>query len=197
MMTFGRRGYAARRSNATPSSPTSWQDVYRQFRRAIGPADRLARNLMNQRPVLLVALLALLPLASCDSIQWTTSHADPAAAEVARSLTYPDQTERGEPIDIVVRREGQSLVVTNRTAQSLEGVQIWLNREYVHVADRIAVGANPSIPLNRFVNRHEEPLPTPGLLTPDRGLRVVLAEIYVPQTRRRHALLVQLDDNET
>lgn len=139
--------------------------------------------------------LLLLPVwaAGCGSTQWLDPVANPAAVEATRNLVYPDQSARGEPLDISLVQRGNRLQIINRTAQNFEGMQLWLNREFVGLPGTIAVGSNDPVPMNRFINRLGEPFPTPGLLTPEKGRRLVLAELFDPQTGLRHALWVQVE----
>ncbi|MCC5828217.1 MAG: hypothetical protein JJU36_02105 [Phycisphaeraceae bacterium] len=147
---------------------------------------------MARTPALFM-LLMLPCVVACSGFQLTDPVADPQSVAVARTLVYPDRSDRGPDLDIAVQQRGRELRIINRTPRQYSGLQIWLNRQYVAVLDRIDIGANPAVGMNRFVNVHGEPFPTPGLLTPERGQRLVLAEVFDPDTGLRHALWVQVE----
>jgi hypothetical protein len=73
-------------------------------------------------------------------------------------------------------------------------VHLWLNQQYVARIDRIAIGANNRFSLKRFVNRHGEGFPTAEFLAPDEARPVVSAELYDPETKRRHRLNVRMEE---
>ena len=119
---------------------------------------------------------------------------DDATATALAALRYPGKSEYGPDLDIVVIREGSNIHLTNRTARSYEGMQLWLNQQYVRQADPIAIGDNPPIPLATLVNRHREPFPTGTFFQPDRARAVISAELYDPVGNVRYRLTVQPDN---
>ena len=146
-------------------------------------------------PIALPALLLLAgPVACGPGFQLVGPRIDRGLARELSQRTYPEQAERGEALDIMVTTRANTLTLTNRTPHSYEDVELWLNREHVHAYDRIRIGTNPRVRLADFINHLGEPFPTAGLFTPEAGERLVLAELYVPETGLRHHLLVELED---
>jgi hypothetical protein len=116
-------------------------------------------------------------------------------AELAR-LSYPGDAKTGRDLPIEAVREDNHLRLANTTPRVYNDVQLWLNEQYVQEIDRIAIGAENRYRLSRFVNRHGERFPLPGLLAPRKTQPVVRAELYNPQTQRLHRLTVQPDATE-
>jgi hypothetical protein len=119
-----------------------------------------------------------------------TDRIDQEQIEALRKLAYPADAEVGEDLDMVVSRRGGRITLINRTPQSYENVLLWLNRQYVHSAGRIAIGPDNTLALRTFVNHYGETFPVGGLLSPDKGFPVVSAELYDPLTNTRHRLTV-------
>lgn len=119
-----------------------------------------------------------------------TDRVDQEQIEALRKLPYPADAEMGEDLDIVVSRRGGRITLSNRTPQSYENVLLWLNRQYVHPVGRIAIGPDNTVALRTCINHYGESFPVGGLLSPDKGFPVVLAEIHDPQTNKRHRLTV-------
>ncbi len=128
---------------------------------------------------------------------------DIQAAKLAQT-PYPWGASVGD-LDIVASRQGPDLVLTNRTATTHEGVPIWLNQEYVCQPASIPIGVETRLELASFINRHGEPFPVGGFLTPDKTLPIVLVELYITPPRhmadapkttahRRYRLLVRTDN---
>lgn len=113
---------------------------------------------------------------------------DQEQIDALSKLAYPADAELGDDLDIVVSRRGGRIALANRTPHSYENVLLWLNRQYVHSAGRIAIGPDNTLVLRTFVNRYGETFPVGGLLSPDKGFPVVLAELYDPVTHKRHRL---------
>ncbi len=97
---------------------------------------------------------------------------------------YP-QSVPADDLDIVVVRDGPELVLTNRTARAFGQVVMWVNQQYVGIVDKIDIGAETRVPLSHLVDRHGEPFPLGGPLTPDKTRPVVLAELYTTQSTGR------------
>ncbi|MCC7408918.1 MAG: hypothetical protein IT442_12670 [Phycisphaeraceae bacterium] len=113
------------------------------------------------------------------------------AAELSQ-IVYPKDAPLGEDLDILVRRDGGTLRVVNRTPRKYENVQLWLNQQWVGKIDAIDIGQENTFSLGRFINQYGEKYPTAGLLNPDRALKLVLADIFDPATGKRHRLTVLL-----
>ncbi len=118
---------------------------------------------------------------------------DQAVAELS-TLRYPGQSAYGPDLDIVITRDGSDIRLINRTARSYEGLQLWLNQQYVQDAQQIAIGENPQLQLPTFINRHGEPFPTARFLQPERARPVISAELYDPKAQVRYRLTVQPDN---
>ncbi len=117
--------------------------------------------------------------------------ADEALAPLAE-LRYPTDAPRGDDLDIVVVRSGSRIQLANRTPRSYRGMQLWLNEQWVGVADHIAIGVDNAFDLNNFVDQHGRTYPVAGLLAPDRSQPLVHAELFDPSTNERHRITVQL-----
>jgi len=118
---------------------------------------------------------------------------DPTAAALAE-LRYPGQTEHGPDLDVIVVRDGRHVTLTNRTARRYDGMQLWLNQQYVRDLDSLAIGVNERIPLESLVNRHREAFPVGSFLQPELARPVISAELFDPEANIRYRLTVQPDD---
>lgn len=151
-------------------------------------------------------LLALVWLAGCEggarevgtavgtSVENTasvlTDRLDQEQIDALRKLPYPADAPLGDDLDIILSRRGGRVTLINRTPRAYENVLVWLNRQYVHPAGRVAIGPDNSFALRTFINHFGEPFPIGGFLSPDKGFPVVLAEIHDPNTNTRHRLTV-------
>ena len=108
---------------------------------------------------------------------------DPQVIQKLAGMPYPWEAQIHD-LDIVVVRDDAKIVLTNRTPAVYREVQLWLNQEYVSTIDEIPIGSPIKFNLEQFINQHKEPFPTGGLLTPDKTLPVVLAELYLKAPRR-------------
>ena len=116
--------------------------------------------------------------------------------ETLAALEYPQKADRGEPIDIAVAHKHRgSVTIINRTARAYEGVQLWLNQQYVRRFARIGVGETRRVSLRRFVNRHGEGFPVGSIIAPEDAAPVISAELYRPDAQRIHALPVRLRED--
>jgi hypothetical protein len=121
---------------------------------------------------------------------------DGPTADALAALRYPGTTEYGPDLDIIVIREDHHISLTNRTARAYEGMQLWLNQQYVSQVERIEIGVNPDTQLPTFLNRHRESFPVGSFLQPDLARPVISAELYDPASNVRYRLTVQ-PDNES
>lgn len=112
------------------------------------------------------------------------------------SLTYPAEAEYGPDLDIVVRRQGETVNLINRTPRSYRDVRVWLNQQYVRGLTNIDIGPGNDYSLNRWTNEHREGFPVGTLLAPDAAVPIVLAELVDPATGLRHRLLAWPNDAE-
>jgi hypothetical protein len=143
-------------------------------------------------PSILLIAAALSLLSGCRKDQPVLD--DPTASALS-ALRYPGKSDYGPDLDIIVVRQGSSIRLTNRTPRSYQGMQLWLNQQYVQQADTIAIGGNPDIHLATLINRHREPFPIGSFLKPDRARLVISAELYDPAANVRYRLTVQPDNN--
>lgn len=120
---------------------------------------------------------------------------DDPTAETLSALRYPGLAEYGPDLDVVVTRSGSHIRLINRTATRYEGMQLWLNQQYVQQAQAIEIGDNPQLHLATFINRHREPFPTGTFLQPDRARAVISMELYDPAANVRYRLTVQPDQD--
>lgn len=144
-------------------------------------------------PLTAVLCLISLTLAGCAAPEPVL---DDPTADALSALRYPGRSTYGPDLDIVLTREGSKIRLTNRTARSYTGLQLWLNQQYVQHADRVAIGPNPQMKLATFINRHREPFPTGSFLQPERAKPVISAELYDPVADVRYRVLVR-PDNQT
>jgi len=153
----------------------------------------MSHMLLNHKTFFSVLLIVvgLLGLPGCTQDQPTL---DDPTAEALASMRYPGKSPYGPDLDIVVSREGSSIHLTNRTARSYQGMQLWLNQQYVQQAQRITIGGNPDIHLATLINRHREHFPTGTFLQPDLAKPVISAELYDPAGNVRYRLTVQPDN---
>lgn len=140
-------------------------------------------------PPVMVALAALLS-AGCHRPVPSSAARDLAPEALAR-LSYPVDAPLGPDLDIVVLHERRAIRLVNRTARSYQDQLLWLNREFVGPVDRLRIGTENRLQLDRFVNRHQEPYPTATLLAPDKARALSAADLFDPATGRRHRLVVQ------
>ncbi len=152
---------------------------------------------MSFRALFLTILLAVLisPMligaAGCTS---STPLSDrPQWARQLAELPYPADAENGADLDMTVKKQGESLVIVSREPRSFENVQIWMNRQYVTVVDRIATADRIEAPLDFFVNKHGESFPTGWLLAPEKARPVLTAEVYNPETGLKHRLVAETE----
>ncbi len=96
---------------------------------------------------------------------------------------YPKEAPARD-LDIVVVRDGAAIELTNRTAAAYADVEVWLNQQYAQRVERLPVGQTVRVSLLGFINRDGEVYPVGGLLSPDKTMPVLLAELYLPAERR-------------
>lgn len=146
---------------------------------------------------LLACLCLLTPLfaaTGCSTLRDTT--ATPQAVKRMAALDYPANAPHGPDYDILLVRSANDVRLVNRTAYSYSGMQLWLNRQYVRDSGTIQIGTENLRTLTDFINLYAEPYPVGTFLNPDQTQPLVLAELYDPQNKTRHRLLVR-PGNET
>lgn len=142
------------------------------------------------QPILLLAAAALTLTACVPPL--TVGQAERRARLAA--LDYPADAEYGPDLDVVVDREGSTVVLVNRTPAVYRDVRVWLNQQYVRELPRIEIGPGNRFDLTRWVNEHREPFPVGSLLAPEEAQPVLLAELFDPETGLRHRLLAWPDE---
>lgn len=144
----------------------------------------------------LLTLAAMLALTTgCglfDSLHWAQAPGDqPQWVQDLAALQYPGEENKGESLDIIVEQQGDQLKVTNVAARGVESFQLWLNQQYVTVADKLAPGQTISLPMSGFINQYGEAFPTGSFLSPDKARPLVSADLYDPRTGQLHAVTVR------
>jgi hypothetical protein len=105
---------------------------------------------------------------------------------------YPQALPIAKSLDIEVRRDGNAIVLDNRTVNSYPNAQIWLNRSFGADVQSIDIGSNKPLNLRSFVNQHGEVYPVARFLAPDADQPLVLADLIVDG--KIHKLHVRLED---
>lgn len=155
------------------------------------------KHALTMRALLLILAgglaVSLVATAGCSSIGLGAQH-DQATIDKLAGLGYPNQSKRGNDLDILVVRTGGSVKLVNRTPQVYHNVELWLNQQYVNVIPRLEIGKDSGdthLSLPTFIDKHGLVYPVGGLLTPDRDQPLLMAELFDPATGLRHHLLVQ------
>ena len=141
----------------------------------------------------LVGALMATGLSGCNALGLGRAPQDERVAQLAK-LVYPKDSDRGQDLDILVVRQGASISFVNRTPRVYNDVEIWLNQQYVNTFSRIDIGQpqnNRDFNLAAFHNDYAEPYPIGSFLTPEKNLKLLVAELFDPATGLRHHLLVQ------
>lgn len=123
----------------------------------------------------------------------TPTIADDKVATLA-ALKYPEEVENVEDLDILVRRKGEQITLSNRTPSNYNNMYLWINRMYVAEPISVAIGPDNRFNLRTFVSQHRRSFPVAGFLAPDKAFPVVLAELYDPATDTRYRLTTIRDD---
>jgi hypothetical protein len=108
------------------------------------------------------------------------TRADPSLAGELSKLNYPKDAKVGPDLDMLALKKGDTIAIVNRTTLAYKDVQLWVNQQYVAKVNEIAIGINPSISLDNFINRYGEAFPVGGLLNPDKSYPIVLLELVQP-----------------
>ncbi len=148
---------------------------------------------MKRLIALLVLMSALASLTACNTVGLGRAP-EHARIEQLSKLIYPKDSDRGQDLDILVVRRGASLTFVNRTPRVYNDVEIWLNQQYVNTLGKIEIGQpgqNTDYNLAAFYNRHAEHYPIGSFLTPEKNMKLLVAELFDPATGLRHHLLVQ------
>lgn len=143
---------------------------------------------------LLIAAL-LLPALGCSTFRDAT--AEPGEVDRLAAMDYPVDAPYGPDLDILLIRSNADIRLDNRTANTYQGMVLWLNQQYVANAGAIAIGTDNYRTLTDFINRHREPYPVGTLLNPDQTAALVLAELYNPATGLKHRLIVRPGNEES
>lgn len=148
---------------------------------------------MRFRPFNLIICLTavLLPVVvGTTGCRSNASRADqPNWARQLADLEYPKDANYGEDLDIRATKQGAVLVLVSREPKSYENVQLWLNRQYVSVIERVDVAQQIDAPFAYFINEYGESFPVGWLLAPEEARPVLSAEVYDPGTGLKHRLV--------
>lgn len=106
---------------------------------------------------------------------------------------YPSHLPIADAFDIQVSRDGNAIILDNRTVHSYNNVQLWLNHEFGADIETVAIGHNAPINLRSFVNQHAEVYPVARFLAPDADRSLVLADLVI--NGEIHKLHVRLQQN--
>ncbi len=109
-------------------------------------------------------------------------------------LSYPADAPDAAPADVVVRREGATIRLINRTAAPTSPGVLWLNEQYAGYVEPLAIGPGNVMPLHAFVNKHGETFPTGTFLAPDKAAPVLSAELVANGQTAKQPLTVWPDD---
>jgi hypothetical protein len=109
---------------------------------------------------------------------------------------YPQDATLGPDLDILVTPSRTAIDLVNRTPRNYRNVQLWLNQQFVGNAKEIVIGEGQQnrFTLESFINRRGDHYPVGGILSPDKGFPVVLAELFDPATGKRHRVVVERKD---
>jgi hypothetical protein len=118
---------------------------------------------------------------------------EPAVDSLGPTPVYPETLPLGQPLDVQVTRVGNAVVLDNRTIQTFENAQLWLNHQYGAPIGRMGIGPGQPLSLDNFRNIHGESYPVGGLLSPDLDAPVVAADLVADG--RIHKLFVRLEPN--
>jgi hypothetical protein len=122
-------------------------------------------------------VLLAISLAAVTGCQPPPEPVDDSIPSLLSRLPYPAHAQATD-LDIVVTRQDESLVLTNRTASTHRGVMVWLNQQYVWGPVDIPIALEYRLNLRGFINQHRESYPVGGPLTPDKSMPLTLAELY-------------------
>jgi len=100
---------------------------------------------------------------------------------------YPQTLDRLPAVDVQVLADpsGQTLSLTNATAEPLGPGTLWLNAWYSREIDRIGIGETVRLPLGGFRDVYGEAVRTGGFFATERPETIVLAELEVAEGLRR------------
>lgn len=114
--------------------------------------------------------------------------------DALRALDYPREAplhpDDPQP-DVLAIRRGGTVQLVNRTPRPMENRILWLNEQYAGRVDQLAVGVNPPMDLDAFINTFGEPYPTARWLEPDRAAPLIHATLHDPGRNTRQLLTVQ------
>lgn len=130
-------------------------------------------------------LLAGAGLASCSTGQRAVGLDDFPA--------YPSEKAQIEILDVQVLRDGDTISLTNTTAERFDQSRIWLNREFSYAVDGIEVGETIRLDLNEFRNRYGARFRAGGFFATQRPKNVVLAQIEPERESQRLLGLIVVD----
>ena len=151
-------------------------------------------------PKMAILVFATLMLSGCDYVRGLAQQVRvPVLTRSGKELPavearpYPAAAPVAGPLDIEVIRDGNAIVIDNRTTREYEGVPLWLNQEYGGRLDILPIGRGKPLALTSFVNRYGEPYPVARFLRPELDRTLVLAELVLDG--KLHKLTVRLEED--
>jgi len=129
-------------------------------------------------PALMLAA-ALSVLSACSS--------QPIDLSLARP--FPEALEQARVLDIQVRREPTTIILTNTTASDIPPCTMWLNKRYSRPFPGLAVGDTTTLDLDSFIDEFGERFRPGGFWATRPSQRVVLAQFEVPDPAGSASLL--------
>lgn len=144
---------------------------------------------------MLPLLAALLALGGCATLEsWNLplpGNMGRSASDQETARAYPEDAERGDALNIEVVRTDNAVRLVNRTVNTYEDAELWLNHEYGAPVGTIETGRNEPVALNNFVNQHGERYPLAVFLAPDLDEALVEADLVIDGVA--HPLPVRLE----
>ena len=148
----------------------------------------------------MLVLLSALSAGGCDyahglaqdlRLPFATRSGKKLVAAVSRP--YPAAAEIGPPLEIEVIRDGDAILLDNRTVQGYEGVDLWLNQQYGGTVDIVPIGRGEALALTSFLNRYGEHYPIARFLRPELDRSLIAAEMFI--SGKLHKLTVRLEED--
>jgi len=119
------------------------------------------------RLVLLFVFLML--FAGCTTSGQITAGTEPRA--------YPYDAPILDPVDVMVDRDGATVLLVNHTTHSYQDFDLWLNERYLRRIELLSTGGSMSLSLFEFVDEYGDPFKAGGLLATRKPDALVKAEI--------------------
>lgn len=126
----------------------------------------------SSAPLALLALLAAMTLAGCQS--------GPSAA--ATGPAYPEEKAQTTTLDIQVVRDETRISLTNTTARAFGKSRLWINRWFSRDIEQFDVGQTLEFDLTEFRDQYGESFRAGGFFATKKPERLVLAQLETADT---------------